>query len=76
MWTSDAKALHTTDACLQTLRGHGAAVTSLGAVQVSTEVQLCVFQCSNAKYYELRLLACMHTTCLLAFAGQHCRKPS
>lgn len=35
LWTSDAKALHTTDACLQTLRGHRAAVTSLAAVQVT-----------------------------------------
>lgn len=34
LWTSDAKALHTTDACLQTLRGHRAAVTTLAAVQV------------------------------------------
>jgi len=34
LWTSDPKALHTTDACLQTLRGHKAAVTSLAAAQV------------------------------------------
>jgi WD40 repeat protein len=34
LWTSDAKALHTTDPCLQTLRGHKAAITSLAAVQV------------------------------------------
>lgn len=38
VWTSDAKALHTTDACLQTLRGHRAAVTSLAAVQVSNSL--------------------------------------
>lgn len=36
LWTCDAKALHATDACLQTLRGHKAAVTCLAAVQVTS----------------------------------------
>lgn len=35
LWSSDPKALHTTDACLQTLRGHKAAVTCLAAAQVN-----------------------------------------
>jgi WD40 repeat protein len=41
IWTSDAKALHTTDACLQTLRGHRATVTSLASVQVSRDFDPC-----------------------------------
>lgn len=41
LWTSDAKALHTTDACLQTLRAHRAAVTSLAAVQVGKTALSC-----------------------------------
>lgn len=67
MWTSDPKALHTTDACLQTLRGHRAAVTSLAAVQVSTATR----SLRGRKRYGL-YLAHVHAHHLpVVLAGQH-----